>query len=704
VVTDNASYPVGFCQRMPGLEKLGDAAVRLAISSGDGQALYDALGKLAKDRAGTTEATQAQKWLLDRRLFLWPYKRAPSLHRVNGVGAGLYGSSEKDPSDGTYIATYCASFVFFPVFPIGQYLVRDAGGNSYNIFGKIPVSGVVRAWRRAFGLAAAASAALIALAVVRSHHTAHVQLVNGLSIPVEVSIAGSTGWVAPGAHLERTLKAGKAEIVARDKQKRILETLSVDLPGATDLVAYNVLGAAPLYAEGVVYYANDKGKNQPNPVITYGGDSFVYRDHIQYIFEKPPESIQMDGSQETRWAFQLAKGGLGTALEMLEDKKQEKRAAELARKVALAVPTAAGFRAAGRYLASDTELELFAQAAVDAHPDSGDAQRLYQDTLRSLGKVKEAQAYAERLKEKAPGSALPGYLLARLLPYQQALPAFLQLVEQHPKDPDALRGASYDLFVARRFKEALALYDRWAEVDPSGASAALTWHVRAALGAGDLKAALRVAAAGAQRERAEDQPVHRAILYGQVAHLAGKTAPYPATYFFEQLKTSELWLRAFFTASVGRPPGSADLAKSPEPVRRGVQMIEALRHDLSRTLGLIDPASAKLLVGYDALGALLLGLELERGGDKERAELLLKPVAERGYPLEEIRRYLKTGEESDGFKESDLDMQAVARFIRARSLEAAHHPAEALYRAAVEDDLLHATVAEAEKAWPHPVR
>jgi tetratricopeptide (TPR) repeat protein len=691
---------------MPGLEKVGDPAVRLALSRGDGQALYDALGRLVRDRAGTAEATQAQAWLPHRRLFLWPYKRAPSLHRVNGVGAGLYGSSEKDPSDGTYIATYCASFVFFPVFPIGQYLVRDAGGNSYNIFGKIPVSSVVRLWRKAFGLGALAAAGLIALGVVRSHHTAHVQLVNGLTIPVEVSIAGTTGWVLPGTHVERTLKAGKTEIVARDKSKRVVEQLSVDLPGATDVVAYNVLGAAPLYAEGVVYYASgssDKDKHRSNPVITYGGDSFVFRDHIQYIFKKPPETIQMEGSTETRWAFQLLPDGLLATLGMLEEKKQERRAAEVARKVALAAPITSHLQAAARYMDGGAAIESLAHEIVDAHPESGDAQRFYQDVLRSLGKLKEAEAHAKAVRDKDPEAALGAYLLARLMPFTQALPAFLKVVEQHPDDPDALRGASYELFVARRFKEALALYDRWLKIDPAGAGPALTWHVCSAIGAGDLPGALRLAAAGAQSERIEDQPIHRAILYGQVAHLAGKAAPYPAHYFLErQLKTTGPWVRAWFTASLGRAPGAADLARSPEHVRRGVQMIEALRHDPSRAVELLDQASAKQLVGYDPLGALLLALELERTGDKSRAQLLLAPLS--GYPLDDVRRYVKTGQESDELKESDLYVQAVARFMRARSLEAAHKPADALYRAAAADDLLGATIADAEQAWPHPQR
>src|SRR5438552_406560 len=138
--------PAGFLERAPVLEALRkDRAVDQALRRGDGQALYDALRQLVKQKVGTTDAAEAARLLTQRRLFM-------------------------------------------PVFPLSQYVVRAAGGRSYNFYGKVPLSGVARTWRRIVGAAAALAIAGGALASAHSARTAHLQLVNGLDVPVVVSV------------------------------------------------------------------------------------------------------------------------------------------------------------------------------------------------------------------------------------------------------------------------------------------------------------------------------------------------------------------------------------------------------------------------------------------------------------------------------------------------------------------------------------
>ena len=68
-------------------------------------------------------------------------KTAPSLATINGVGARMYGETDRDPEDGTYITTYYFVFLFIPIFPMARYRVL-ASGNGYHFIGKAPLRAV----------------------------------------------------------------------------------------------------------------------------------------------------------------------------------------------------------------------------------------------------------------------------------------------------------------------------------------------------------------------------------------------------------------------------------------------------------------------------------------------------------------------------------------------------------------------------------
>ena len=60
---------------------------------------------------------------------LEPIKKAPSLTTFNGIGFTLYGSTDKNPADGSYIATYYFVLLYLPIFPIARYrVIPTAGG------------------------------------------------------------------------------------------------------------------------------------------------------------------------------------------------------------------------------------------------------------------------------------------------------------------------------------------------------------------------------------------------------------------------------------------------------------------------------------------------------------------------------------------------------------------------------------------------
>jgi len=69
---------------------------------------------------------------------LRPISSAPSLSTINGIGFTLYGSTDVDETNGSYLATYCFCFLFIPIFPICRYrVIRD--GKAYRFLGKAPL-------------------------------------------------------------------------------------------------------------------------------------------------------------------------------------------------------------------------------------------------------------------------------------------------------------------------------------------------------------------------------------------------------------------------------------------------------------------------------------------------------------------------------------------------------------------------------------
>lgn len=85
---------------------------------------------------GTMEALRKRE---KRMVGLKPIRSAPSLSTVNGIGAKMYGATDRDPEDGSYLTTLYFVIFFLPIFPIARYRVVVAGNNSYQFIGKAPL-------------------------------------------------------------------------------------------------------------------------------------------------------------------------------------------------------------------------------------------------------------------------------------------------------------------------------------------------------------------------------------------------------------------------------------------------------------------------------------------------------------------------------------------------------------------------------------
>jgi hypothetical protein len=69
---------------------------------------------------------------------LEPIKSAPSLSTVNGIGFTLYGCTDQNAFDGSYMSTYYFVFIAIPIFPIARYRVIP-NGRGYRFLGKGPL-------------------------------------------------------------------------------------------------------------------------------------------------------------------------------------------------------------------------------------------------------------------------------------------------------------------------------------------------------------------------------------------------------------------------------------------------------------------------------------------------------------------------------------------------------------------------------------
>ena len=120
---------------------------REAIDASEAKQFDQAILKLEESRKFATPEEQktVDEWIeaTRRRAVLGsakPINSVPTMYTFNGIGTTLYGRRAFDKSTQTYIATLFFVVLFFPVFPIAAYRVRNVGGNQYQFFGKVPLT------------------------------------------------------------------------------------------------------------------------------------------------------------------------------------------------------------------------------------------------------------------------------------------------------------------------------------------------------------------------------------------------------------------------------------------------------------------------------------------------------------------------------------------------------------------------------------
>ncbi len=91
---------------------------------------------------------------------LKPISEAPSLSAIYGIGFRLYGSSDPDRENGSFMSTYYFTFFFFPIIPLCRYRVI-LNQTTYHFLGKAALRDIDK-WHRGIAVA------LIAIFVIYS--------------------------------------------------------------------------------------------------------------------------------------------------------------------------------------------------------------------------------------------------------------------------------------------------------------------------------------------------------------------------------------------------------------------------------------------------------------------------------------------------------------------------------------------------------
>ncbi len=534
-----------------------------------------------------------------------------------------------------------------------------------------------------------------------------VWLVNALPLAVNVAFDGDRGLAVPqGGRISVSLAAGVHRVHVASAKGAPLADERIDVPGGVDVVAYNVFGAAPLYAESVFYGTGASG----NPTVEFfGGRRVASRDGINYVFEEPPQSISVEHSSSdvhVRYRFDVAPGGWETTVGYLSQEGQLEAAARVCRDVALAQPEndralecAAGFTARVR---GDEAAAALLRPALARDPGNVELHRTYQHLLRRSDRFEALRTEYRARRDAAPDEPLASILLARVEAPELAASLYGDVLARHPDQLMARRGLAKLLLDTGHVAESASLFARVAAEDPDYRYY-VDDHARALVELGRPQDAVAVTAKVAEDAKALDWRI--AVLYARLSHLGGITLPQAAETYIERVAKPQkdpgwrLWMRSL--AGLGVEAKQVG-AIGDEDMRAATAIHLAALRDPAEAWPLCAKARPNALRSVATPVILLLAAEFDRAGDADLAASLYDSAAEVSLPASALRAYAATGVEHPELWRLDPDERAALDLARARRLEADGKDARALYAAVQKEEPIPGVVARAAAAWPKP--
>ncbi len=314
-------------------------------------------------------------------------------------------------------------------------------------------------------------AALI-LQVHRSVFHSDVHVFNDSPIPVEVRIGEHTRQLAAEERVKiENVGVGDHHLRVSGLDGEVIEEQDVTIPGGNDLVAYNVLGAAPIFLMEQIY--GDEGDGLPEPdYIDLSGTRWVTREDVGYVLRDAPDEVYVGFGETYRsiWTFDQESGGWRTSLANMGIQDRYEELESLARGIlehagegeSVTLDVLGAVEVEGPY---ELYVEL-TEGALERFPGSLGLHRMKQDQRLWYGEVRELRdAYSELFAE-SPDSADLAYLAARLMPPLEALEETVALLERFPESPELLELRGWALHQLGEFERARPFLERALDAQP----------------------------------------------------------------------------------------------------------------------------------------------------------------------------------------------------------------------------------------------
>jgi hypothetical protein len=533
-----------------------------------------------------------------------------------------------------------------------------------------------------------------------------VWIINALDVPVDVLVDGSKTPVEAGARVNVRLRAGTRDVCVQARSGEILEEGPFDVPGGYDVVVYNVLGAAPLYA-AEVSYGSSYG-TPPEPEF-FGGQRAVSRDHINFVFEEPPTSISVkSGESRIRRRFDVIPGGwMVTASYLADQKHQTTAVAELCRAVARAEPEnpkALGYARHFTQLTQGIDGQLrFLRGEMERRPEDVDAQLAYASAMRLAGRSDEVRAAYRPRFAANPKSVVLGSVLIRVEPLDEARTIAGALLESDPKSELARRNAAYLACSTEDWAKCSELYASLA--GSAQARDHLDDHAMALIAQKKVPEALDLVARALAASSTPD--LMTSLLYARIAALPGAGAPPtpPSTYIEQATAKGSIESRLWVKLQLGSRISDAEIVEVKEDqLRRSLEIQRDGERDPKDAWSPCTVAQAPAFNRLPSTAALLLGAEYARAGDVELGNRILAEHTEYGLPRAMLLAYALSGTEHPDLWRLEPEWRAALDLVRARRLEETGQPAKAMYEAAERRDHFQSIVSRARSKWPSVAR
>lgn len=370
---------------------------------------------------------------------------------------------------------YCCLGIFDAIFIFGKARKRVGDHLAGTSVVKLPrgeapatmnISGFGRGLRWMFHAAVLFGAGAL---LVQDHHDrtrSDVWLINALPVAVQVSFASEVHFVAAESRLRvDDVEMGDYSLLVRSVGGDTLEEAQVTIPARHDLVAWNILDAAPLYF-GRECYGDETVEELPDAVVEdLYGDPFIEIEEVDYVFDETPEEILLDYGDSLKWVTSFGEydGGWQTKLGLLAHLEELDLVQELADAL-LALETA------DEDLAIDVvgavldvgELELFdaiCEEAFALFPESRAIHMTRQDMYRWYSEFDQIRWIYRVAATEDPDSALFAFLHARVSTLADSLAMTTKDLERFPKDPWILGRHAWALHQTGDFQGAQESFD-----------------------------------------------------------------------------------------------------------------------------------------------------------------------------------------------------------------------------------------------------